>query len=155
MQRKLLDVHRLLLGRVDDERAAVANLYLSPDEVRRCQDAGLEVAIQGHQYMVHSIRTQDEQRRELQRAIDFFRTTFGVSDLHWAHPYGPDGMCDITPRLTLQDVGFQSGVTRMKAIVKPSDVAARWELPRFDVRDVFDASDHLRPDKLNALFVAD
>jgi peptidoglycan/xylan/chitin deacetylase (PgdA/CDA1 family) len=155
MQRKLLDVHRLLLGRVDDERAAVADLYLSPDEVRRCQDAGLEVAIQGHQYMVHSIRTQDEQRRELQRAIDFFTTTFGVSDLHWAHPYGPDGMCYITPRLTLQDVGFHSGVTRMKAIVKPSDVAARWELPRFDVRDVFDASDHLRPDKLNALFVAD
>ena len=51
-------------------------------------------------------------------------------------------------------LGVASASTKVRAIVKPSDLRARWELPRFDVRDVFDASGKLLADRLSALFTA-
>ena len=128
---------------------------ISADDVRRWQDAGLEIGILGRQYMVYTLASQDQQRRELQAAAEHVRTTCGVRTLHWAHAYGADGTCDLTPRRMLQETGFASGVTRTPAIVKPSDLRAAFELPRFDAADVFDASGNLLPDRLHALFVAD
>jgi hypothetical protein len=52
-------------------------------------------------------------------------------------------------------VGLASASTKVRAITKPSDLKARWELPRYDVRDVFDASGALVSERLSALFTAD
>jgi carbamoyltransferase len=128
---------------------------IAADDLRRWQDAGLEIGILSRHYMVYTLASQDDQRRDLQAAAEHFQGTFGVRALHWAHAYGPDGACDLTPRRVLQEVGFSSGVTRTPAIVKPSDLRAPFELPRFDAADVFDESGNLLPDKLHALFVAD
>ncbi|MBM3819282.1 MAG: hypothetical protein FJW14_09755 [Acidimicrobiia bacterium] len=128
---------------------------IAPDDVRRWQDAGLEIGILSRHHMVYTLASQDEQRRDLQAAAEHFQAAFGVRTLHWAHAYGPDGACDLTPRRMLQEGGFSSGVTRTPAIVKPSDLRAPFELPRFDASDVFDEFGNLLPDKLHALFVAD
>ncbi len=42
-----------------------------------------------------------------------------------------------------------------RRIVKPADLACLWEIPRFDVRDVFDSSNNLYADKLRALFTSE
>jgi hypothetical protein len=52
-------------------------------------------------------------------------------------------------------LGLASASTKVRAITKPSDLKARLELPRYDVRDVFDASGALEVDRLSALFTAD
>ncbi len=127
----------------------------SAHDARRWQDAGLEVGILSRQYMIYTLASQDEQRRELRAAADHFQSVFGVRALHWAHAYGPNGTCDLTPRRMLQEAGFTSGVTRTPTIVKPADLRTALELPRFDPSDVFDESGNLLPDKLHALFVAD
>lgn len=128
---------------------------LAADDVRRWRDAGLEIGVLGREYMVHTLASQDEQRRALGAAAADFQSTFGVPTLHWAHAYGPEGTCDLTPRWILQDARFSSGVTRTPRIIKPADLRAPFELPRFDASDVFDQSGNLLPDKLHALFVAD
>ncbi len=66
-------------------------------------------------------------------AATYFRLNFGVKYLHVAYPYG--GMA--------------------RRIVKPRDLSDRWEIPRFDMRDVFEADNRLRAEKLRALFSSD
>jgi len=52
-------------------------------------------------------------------------------------------------------LGLASATTKVRAITKPADLRGRWELPRYDVRDVFDDAGALVADKLSALFTAD
>jgi carbamoyltransferase len=140
---------------IGDDDEIVPQLYMSADDLRRCQDAGLQIGAHGHQHRVHSRLTDEEQRREMRLSADYFSGTFGLRDMPWSYPWGFAGSwTTATPRL-LEESGFSSGATMIRAIVKPSDLHARWELPRFDVRDVFDDTGALKGDKIRALFSAD
>ncbi|MNC94163.1 hypothetical protein D3C83_109490 [compost metagenome] len=73
----------------------------------------------------------------------------------WSHPWGFAGTWNETTTALLAASGFTCATTMIRAIVKPADLRARWEIPRFDVRDVFDERSNLRPERLRALFTAD
>jgi len=151
---------RTILGEIfartlGDEREFVEHLYLSPDDVRRCQDAGLEVGIHGEQHLTLSRLTVQEQRIEIERAANYFSQTFGLDTLHFSYPYGAVGTWTEETKSILQSLGFAGAVTKVRTIVRPSDVAARWEIPRFDCRDVFDGDGNLVAHSLQALFTAD
>jgi carbamoyltransferase len=153
----LLDVvlRQLSEAFIGRDEEIVPHLYLSAREIRRCLDAGLEIGAHGHQHLVLSRLSEEEQRREMRLAADYFAAEFGLKAMPWSHPYGAAGCWnDATSRL-LAEAGFSSATTKVRAIVKPSDLKARWELPRFDVRDVFDGAGNLVGDDLHALFVAD
>jgi carbamoyltransferase len=137
----------------DDEIAS--KLYLSASDLRKCQDAGLEIGIHGHSHRVLSRLTEDEQRVEIGMCIDGLRNTCGLSELHASYPYGIDGSWNEATKRVAASLGLVSASTKVRAITKPSDLKARWELPRYDVRDVFDASGALVADRLSALFTAD
>ncbi len=64
-----------------DEEIA-PKLYLSASDLRRCQDAGLEIGIHGHSHRVLSRLTEDEQRVELGTCVEALRTTCGLTELH-------------------------------------------------------------------------
>jgi peptidoglycan/xylan/chitin deacetylase (PgdA/CDA1 family) len=137
----------------DDEVAS--KLYLSPSDLRQCQDAGLEIGIHGHSHRVLSRLNEEEQRIELGTCIDALRTTCGLSEFHASYPYGIEGSWNDTTKRVAASLGMSSASTKVRAIIKPSDLKARLELPRYDVRDVFDASGALAVDRLSALFTAD
>jgi peptidoglycan/xylan/chitin deacetylase (PgdA/CDA1 family) len=140
---------------VGDEHEIVPKVYMSAGDLRRCLDAGLELGGHGHRHRVHSRLTDAEQRQEIETPADYFRSEFGLSAMPWAYPWGFAGTWNgATPRL-LEDAGFASGATMVRAIVKPSDLRWRWELPRFDVKDVFDETGNLRSEPLAPLFTAD
>jgi peptidoglycan/xylan/chitin deacetylase (PgdA/CDA1 family) len=153
----VLDVvqRRLFEHFIGPETELSSKLYLSTDDIRRCQDAGIEIGAHGHQHLVLTRLTEAEQRNDLQIAADYFKSELGISELHSSYPYGAGGCWNETTKRLLAELGFASAATKVRAIVKPSDLNARWELPRFDVRDVFDATGSLMAEKLNALFVAD
>lgn len=134
---------------------AVARLYLSADDLRRLQDAGMEIGAHGHLHLVHSRLTDDEQRRELRLPAEYFRQTFGVRELHYSYPYGAIGTWNDTTKRLAEELGYASASTKVRTIVKPSDLQARWEIPRYDVRDVFDATGALVGEELFALFTSD
>jgi len=148
----LAEVFRHALG---DDREYVEHLYLSEDDLRRCQDGGIEIGIHGHEHRTLSRLNEAEQRAEMLRAADYFRATFRLRELHFSYPYGAIGTWDDTSRSLLQSLGFASAVTKVRTIVKPRDLAARWEIPRYDVRDVFDATGSLDAVQLQALFTAE
>ncbi len=146
-------VFRQLFERfIGEEQEFAARLYLAPDEVRRCQDAGLEIGVHGHQDLVLSLLGEDQQRRELQAAADYFRRALRLRTLHYSYPHGAWNA--VTERL-LPETGYSSAVTRIAAIVKPADLSRHFRLPRFDAREVFAASGDLIADRLHALFVGD
>lgn len=148
-------LRQLFVRFIGDEADIASKLYLSAGDIKRCLDAGLEIGVHGHQHLVHSRLSESDQRREMQVAADYFRNELGLTQLHWSYPYGAVGCWNDTTKRLLPELGFASGSTKMRAIVKPSDLHAPWELPRFDVRDVFDTNGSLVADRLHALFVAD
>ena len=154
--RELDPVLRMLFERFIGPDAGIApKLYLSASDLRRCQDAGLEIGVHGHSHRVLSRLTEDEQRVELGTCVELLRQACGLTR-------GPR-VVSVRHRRQLERgdqtrggvAGLASASTKVRAITKPSDLEARWELPRYDVRDVFDASGALVADRLSALFTAD
>jgi carbamoyltransferase len=151
---------RTILGEIFEdslgsEREFVDHLYLSANDVRRCQDAGLEIGIHGDQHLTLSRLTEQEQRGEIEGSAAYFTQAFGLEALHFSYPYGAVGTWTDTTKSILQSLGFASAVTKIRTIVKPSDLAARWEIPRYDCRDVFDGEENLVAVHLQALFSID
>jgi carbamoyltransferase len=140
------------IGR-DDEIAP--KLYLSASDLRQCQDAGLEIGVHGHSHRVLSRLSEEEQRVELGTCVEYLRHTCELREVHASYPYGIDGSWNEATKRVAASLGLASASTKVRAITKPSDLRARWELPRYDVRDVFDASGTLVSDRLSALFTAD
>jgi hypothetical protein len=128
---------------------------MSAADIRRCRDAGLEIGGHGHQHRVQSRLSDGEQRHEIGVAADYFASEFGLTRMPWSYPWGFAGTWNETTKRLLAESGFASAATMVRAIVKPSDLRARWELPRFDVRDVFDEKANLKAERLRALFTAD
>jgi peptidoglycan/xylan/chitin deacetylase (PgdA/CDA1 family) len=149
-------VLKLLFERVIGDDAPMAErLYMSEADLRRCQDAGIEVGVHGHSHRVLSRLTEDEQRIELGTCADLLRRVCGLAEVHASYPYGIDGSWNDATKRVAASLGLASATTKVRAIVKPVDLRGRWELPRYDVRDVFDQSGALVPDRLSALFTAD
>ena len=140
------------IGR-DDEIAP--KLYLSASDLRQCQDAGLEIGVHGHSHRVLSRLADEEQRVELGTCMDYVQQICGRTDVHASYPYGIEGSWNEATRRIAASLGLASASTKVRAITKPSDLRGRWELPRYDVRDVFDASGALVSERLSALFTAD
>jgi peptidoglycan/xylan/chitin deacetylase (PgdA/CDA1 family) len=149
-------VLRILFERfIGRDEEIAPKLYLSASDLRACQDAGLEIGIHGHSHRVLSRLDEGEQRVELGTCADYLRQTCRLTEIHASYPYGIDGSWNEATRRVAASLGLRSASTKVRAITKPSDLRARWELPRYDVRDVFDASGALVADKLSALFTAD
>jgi len=149
-------VLKLLFERLIGEDAAIASkLYMSEADLRRCQDAGIEVGVHGHSHRVLSRLSEAEQRVDLGTCTDFLRRTCGLAEVHASYPYGIDGSWNDATTRVAASLGLASATTKVRAIVKPADLRGRWELPRYDVRDVFDDSGALVSDRLSALFTAD
>jgi peptidoglycan/xylan/chitin deacetylase (PgdA/CDA1 family) len=149
-------VLRILFERfIGQDEEIAPKLYLSASDLRACQDAGLEIGVHGHSHRVLSRLSEEEQRNELGTCVEYLRKTCGLGEVHASYPYGIDGSWNEATRRVAASLGLASASTKVRAITKPSDLKARWELPRYDVRDVFDASGALVSDKLSALFTAD
>ena len=154
--RELDPILRTLFERfIGHDEEISEKLYLSESDLRRCQDAGLEIGVHGHSHRVLSRLTEDEQRTELGVCTEYLRGVCGLTEVHASYAYGIDGSWNEATRRVAASIGLASGSTKVRAIAKPSDLRGRWELPRYDVRDIFDASGALVSDRLSALFTAD
>jgi len=111
--------------------------------------------VHGHSHRVLSRLSEAEQRVELGTCLDVLRRTCGLADVHASYPYGIDGSWNDATKRVAASLGLASATTKVRAITKPADLRGRWELPRYDVRDVFDDSGALVSDRLSALFTAD
>jgi len=137
------------------EEEFAERLYMSEDDLARCQEAGVEVGIHSHGHRILSRLTEEEQTFELETPAKYFEQRFQIRRRHLAFPYGAAGTWNDTTVRVAKRIGYASALTVGRRIVKPADLSDPWALPRFDVRDVFDASNNLKAEKLRALFTAE
>jgi carbamoyltransferase len=137
------------------EPALVEKLYLSVDDLEALRAAGHDVGIHTHSHPILSRLSETEQRDELSRAAQFFRAHLGLRDIHVAYPYGRPGTWNHLTKKLMKDLGFTGGLTMARRVCKPHDLSARWEIPRFDVRDVFGSDNRLQTTAIEALFTGD
>ncbi len=138
-----------------DERALVEHLYLSLQDMKRMQAAGHDIGIHTHSHPILSRLAEADQRYELSTAAQFFRENLGPSAIHVAYPYGRPGTWNHLSKKLMKDLGFIGGVTMGRGVAKPQDLSARWEIPRFDVRDLFDKDNKLQSALIETLFSGD
>ena len=134
---------RVFEAEFGDEREIVRHLYMSVDDLKCCRDEGVEIGIHSHSHPVLSRLDMGGQRIELQTSIEFFQDALGLDAVIAAYPYGVTGTWNDDTKRVQEDLGIEGAFTFTGATFTPADLAGRWEIPRLDVHDVFDAGDHL------------
>jgi len=113
-------------GFIGQDEEIARKLYLSADDLRRCQDAGLEIGVHGHSHRVLSRLSEVDQRVELGTCVDYLREVCGLSEIHASYPYGIDGSWNDATRRVAAALGLASASTKVRAIV----TAIRADVPR-------------------------
>ena len=86
--RELDSILRTLFERfIGPDEEIARKLYLSADDLRRCQDAGLEIGVHGHSHRVLSRLSEADQRVELGTCVDHLREVCALSEIHASYPY--------------------------------------------------------------------
>ncbi len=137
------------------EAPLAKRVYLGVDELKDLQAAGHDIGIHTHSHPMLSRLSEADQRHELSTAAQFFRDKVGLRDIHVAYPYGGPGTWNHLTKMVMKELGFIGGVTMARRVCKPQDLTARWEIPRFDVRDMFDANNKLLTAAIETLFTGD
>ncbi|SDK80399.1 Polysaccharide deacetylase [Modicisalibacter muralis] len=73
----------------EDEKAFAAELYMSTDQLRELQGAGMFIGSHGDQHLWLNTLSPDDQRKEIDDSLDFL-AELGVSTRDWVmcYPYG-------------------------------------------------------------------
>jgi len=148
-------LHQLVEQVFGPEHDIVARLYLSVDELRQLKNEGVGIGSHTHTHSILSRLDAQQQRYELITAANFFRDQLDLPLTHVAYPYGRVGTWNNDTKRLMQELGYQGGLTMARRIVRPQDLNARWEIPRFDVQDIFDANNDLQAEVIEVLFSGD
>ena len=148
-------LHQLVEQVFGPEHDIVGRLYLSVDELRQLKNDGFDIGSHTHTHAILSRLDAQQQRSELTTTAHFFRDQLDLPVSHVAYPYGRLGTWNNDTKRLMKELGYQGGLTMARRIVRPQDVNARWEIPRFDVRDIFDANNDLQAEVIEVLFSGD
>ena len=115
--------------------AFARRLYLSSTQVREMADGGMTFGFHTETHPVLSRLTRDEQRAELQNGLALIRTLTGQDSASFCYPYGFPHTYNADTLAVLRECGYSMAfnTARRDAVI---GVDPRYELPRFDTRDV-------------------
>ena len=133
------------------EADVAAGLYLSLQDLRGCGGVGIEIAAHTASHVILSRLGECDQRTEIKQSIDFVHENFGIDSPSLAYPFGGRGTWNSTTKKILRNLEVAGTVTMTREIVKPADLEARWEIPRYSVSDVFVESGDLNYEVVSLL----
>ncbi|MBX7145983.1 MAG: polysaccharide deacetylase family protein [Alphaproteobacteria bacterium] len=137
------------------QKSAVDQIYMSLDDIKKCQDAGWDIGIHTDSHPVLSRLTNIEQEQEIKIPTDFFKSKLHLDKLHFCYPYGSSGTWNNYTKRLLKDNNFDSSFTLQRNIIKPKDISMRWEMPRYSCSDLFDKTNNLNTKVISALSGSD
>ncbi len=117
------------------EAAAIEQIYLSRDDLKRLQDAGLELGVHTQRHRVLPRLDLATQTSEIAGGMEFLRDLTGEERFTVAYPYG---FHDDRTQRAMENLGAIAGLTMARRMITPEDLQSRWSLPRYDVNDCFD-----------------
>ena len=148
-------LHALLEEVFGPEHDIVERFYLSQDELRQLANEGFDLGVHTHTHAILSRLNNRQQRHELSMPAQVFREQMDLQVSHVAYPYGRVGTWNNDTKRLMKELGYQAGLTMARRIVRPQDLNARWEIPRFDVQDIFDVNNDLKAEAIEVLFSGD
>ncbi len=148
-------LHALLEEVFGPEHDIVERFYLSQDELRQLANEGFDIGVHTHTHAILSRLDNRQQRYELSMPAQVFREQMDLQVSHVAYPYGRVGTWNNDTKRLMKELGYQAGLTMARRIVRPQDLNARWEIPRFDVQDIFDVNNDLKAEAIEVLFSGD
>jgi len=137
------------------EKEIVERFYMTLDEIKEIKNEGFDIGIHTHNHHILSHLDIHQQKEEITTAVDYLREQINLETIHVAYPYGVPGTWNNSTKRLMKDLGYQAGLTLGRRIVKPKDLYDRWEIPRYDVNDIFDGENNLNAKKIEVLFSGD
>ena len=131
----ILDV--LFAHHFGDEKEVVKHLYMSLDDLRRCQDDGIEIGLHTHSHRVLSRLNKEQQKQEIELCADFFAHHLDIKDLHIAYPYGVNGTWNKDTVEIMENRKLRSGHALYPKPIVQKELEERWGIPRYVTNDVF------------------
>lgn len=123
-------------------------LYLSSDAIRRCADLGVSIGLHTHSHRMLSRLQPDAQAQELDLALSYFRDELDLEITTLSYPYGIPGSWNQHTKELAGDRGLSTGLTLGRQVYDPQIHQDEFEIPRYDVNDIFDQQGSLRSDLL-------
>ena len=138
-----------------DEAAILAQLYISRDDLLRLQDVGWEIGGHSHRHYVMSRLPAARQTEEVVTNRDWIAANLERAPQTFAFPFGGTGTYNDDSIAAVKHSGYAGAFTVGREIVRPSDLAGRFTIPRFDNQDIFDKQNRPRHEKLEVLSTGD
>ncbi|HYD75004.1 polysaccharide deacetylase family protein [Ramlibacter sp.] len=129
-----------------DQAAAAASLYMSADEVKGAQDAGLRIGLHTHSHFMLGRLPAPAQEAEIARGHRYFSDLLGQAPADLSYPYGVPGTWNADTKSILSRLGIPRAYTLGREIHDPQVHGDALEIPRFDVNDVFERDGRLKQD---------
>ena len=135
---------RLFDAEYGSQMEAVDHLYMSADELKRCADRGMGIGVHTHSHCMLSRLSDDEQNREISAPVEFFRDRLGLDVRLLSYPYGIAGAWNATTKAIARANGLSAALTLGRSLYDPRNDSDGFEIPRFDVNDVFNADGEIK-----------
>lgn len=120
---------------IGNSEAFARGLYLSADQIREMAHARMTFGFHTESHPVLSRLTREQQRNELQNGTRSIRELTGQQTVSFCYPYGFPHTYNTDTLEALEEFGYSMAfnTVRREAMVGREP---RFELPRFDTRDV-------------------
>ena len=136
------------------EKEIIKRFYMTLDEIKEIKNEGFDIGIHTHNHHILSYLDYNQQKYELTTAVEYLREQINLETVHVAYPYGIFGTWNNNTMKLMKNLGYQAGLTLGRRIVKPNDLYHRWEIPRYDVNDIFDRENNLNAKVIGFLYEA-
>ncbi|MFN4310044.1 MAG: polysaccharide deacetylase family protein [Ferrovibrio sp.] len=133
---RILD--RMFEHEFGSQREAVAQLYLSLDDIKRCVDKGLSIGLHTYAHRMSSRLSRQEQTDDIDASLELFRDRLGLDIQSISYPYGVKGTWDDNSKQIAVERGLNYGFTLGRELFRPALHKDLMEIPRFDVNDIFE-----------------
>jgi len=141
---QLLDV--LFEPEFGPQAEAVRSIYMPADEIRRARDAGAQIGLHTHNHYMLSRLSAAEQEVEIATCKNYFADLLGQQTFDLSYPYGVPGTWNVDTKTILPRHGISRAYTLGRQIYDASLSNDAFEIPRYDVNDVFEREGSLRSD---------
>ena len=122
-----------LCDRYLDEPALVRRFYMSPDQIRATQDAGMTIGAHGVHHNLLAAMSPEEQAQEISESFAFLEQATGTLTTRcFAYPYGGPGSYDETTMSHVAAEGARFAFTAESRAIGTDDLSHPLSLPRLN-----------------------
>ena len=116
---------------------AVQSIYMSADDIRRARDSGAQIGLHTHSHFMLGRLDPVQQEAEIATCHNYLADLLGQKGFDLSYPYGVPGTWNDHTREIMVRFGISRAYTLGRQIHDPNCTHNSFEIPRFDVNDVF------------------